>query len=259
MSILNRIRTNNIIVSKNNRKAYVYATRTNVGRKHKDIKQFTGLMFIDVDKCIDHIVVKDFFKQIDHTVAVWYSSSGKNVHALIKIPICSSIEEYKRRYKAFITILEPYIKNQATIDKITSNPTQLAFESFDPNIYINNDPIKFESIFPVSKEKQQILRNPKVVATKNSEQWCFRWVERKINHINDNGYTQLLSISRTYGGYCSGGYVTKESALKTLKKAIQNNHYLNGKYSSGSLKTYLKGAEGAFNMGLIEPLRWNNI
>lgn len=255
--ILQGISSNNINIPKNKRKANVFATRTNLGRKHKDIKEFTGLLFIDIDKCKNQIAVKELFIQIDNTVAAWYSSSGKNVHALIKIPICTSVDEYKRRYNAFIQLLEPYIRELAKVDKITANPTQLAFESFDPAIFINNVPIEFELILPIPKPKREFTINSSMIPTNNSEHWCIRWLENKINNIVDNGYTQLLSISRTFGGYCSGGYINKDIAMVTLKNAVRNNTYLNGNSSSGTLKTYLKGAEGAFINGELDPLTWD--
>ncbi len=257
--ILEGTRLNNIDSPKNRRKANVFATRSNLGRKHKDIKEFTGLMFIDIDKCKDQIAVKELFIQIDNTVAVWYSSSGKNVHALIKIPICSSVDEYKRRYNAFIQLLEPYLKKLAKIDKITANPTQLAFESFDPCIFINDAPMEFELKLPESKPRREIQINSIANPTNNSEQWCIKWLEKKMNNVVDNGYTQLLSISRTFGGYCSGGYINKDIAIDLLKNAVRTNNYLNGSSSSGTLKTYLKGAEGAFINGESDPLTWDTL
>lgn len=255
--ILKGISSNNIYIPKHKRKANVFATRTNFGRKHKDIKEFTGLLFIDIDKCTDQLEVKDLFMQIDNTIAVWYSSSGKNVHALIKIPICTSVEEYKRRYNAFIQLLDPYINKSARIDKITANPTQLAFESFDPGIFINNTPIEFELILPMPKPKREVQINPCTTPTNKSEYWCIKWVKEKMNNIVDNGYPQLLSVSRTLGGYCSGGFINRDVALANLYNAVENNTYLSGKSSSGSLKTYLKGAEGAFIKGESEPLSWD--
>ena len=253
-SIFQNIKTNNIDTQKSERRGNVFAATTSKGRKHEDIKTFTGLLFIDLDNCIDHVEVKQFFIQLDHTVAVWYSSSGKNVHALIKIPICKDIAEFKRRHKAFLKQVKPYIKTLAIIDTITSNPTQLAFESYDPKIYVNTNPITFQNIAPKPKK----IKPPKVIpmATTKTEEYCSRWLIDSIASITTNGYPQLLKYAQTIGGYSSGGYISQSLAKETLIRCIESNPYFNSNESQGSISTYLKGGIASFENGLTKPLVW---
>ena len=256
--IFEKIRTQNINIPKAQRKGNIFSTRTNLGRKHKDIKEFTGLMFIDIDKCTDHNKVKDLFINIENTVATWFSSSGKNVHALIKIPICENMDEFKRRYKAFIELLELYIRDFATIDTITANPTQLAFESHDKDLFINETPIEFKKISPKQvPQPTNIICANNITPTKGTEQWIIDWTNRTISLITNPGYTQLLCYSKTLGGYCSGGYIDKELASSVLHNAIESNSYFKSKESSGTMQTYHKGGEGSFIVGLKEPLKWS--
>lgn len=252
--IFERIRTHNIEIPKTDRPGNVFCSRTSFGRKHKDISEFTGLMFMDLDNCTDHKKVKELFINIEHTFASWYSSSGVNVHALIKIPVCKDIDEYKRRFGSFIALLEPYLEGIATIDKITSNPTQLAFESYDPEIYINDAPESFTLMMP--KPKRVPVPAAVSTPTNSRAEWVLNWVHNKITRIDAPGYTQLLANAKTLGGYVSGGYVDRDTAHAHLLKAIGNNPYFNSNDSSGSLQTYAKGGAAAFESGLSAPIKW---
>jgi hypothetical protein len=252
--IFNNIRSKNINQNKSDRKGIVYATTSEYGRKHEFIKNFTGLMFIDVDNCTNAEKVKEIFTMISHTVATWYSTSG-NVHSLIQIPICKNVAEFKRRYKAFVNDFEPLIESYGELDTITSNPTQLAFESYDKEIIVRND---VEVYTGIEKEKRKrsikpFLNNP----TNSREQWVTVWIRNKIQGITTNGYNQLLGLSKVLGGYSSGGYISYDNALDTLLTAVNNNEYMNSKNSSGTLKTYLKASESAFKIGIEEPINWD--
>jgi hypothetical protein len=255
--IFENIRNNNTFTPKNNRKGNVFATRSNYGRQYKDIKEFTGLMFIDIDSCIDHKAVKEFFMSLEHTYATYFSSSGKNVHAIIKIPRCKSIDEYQSRFKSFTNAIEQYIDEIAEIDKITTIPTQLAFESYDPDLYINLEAIVYEGIEPkpTFKKTKYINNSP---PTSSREEWVINWINMKIPYIVAPGYPQLLAHAKTLGGYISGGYINKETAEHNLETAVKNNTYFQSSESSGSMKTYLKSAIGSMEAGMNEPLCWED-
>ncbi len=251
-----RISLNNNTTPKKERKGNVFATRTNHGRQYKDIKEFTGLMFIDLDNCKDHEAVKKLFKRLNHTKAVWFSSSGVNVHALIAIPVCQDIDEYKRRFKAFKEVIEPYLDGIAEIDTITSCPTQLAFESYDPDIWVYNVPDLYMEITP-----KEIIRavtvDPNITPTNAQEKWVVDWIYSNVPKFQHPGYTQLIKFAKTLGGHCSGGYIEKGNALYHLEAAIKGNTYFNSSKSSGSINTYVDGAISSFNAGLSFPLEWS--
>ncbi len=254
--IFDRIKTRNNTIEKNKRSANVFATRTNNGRKHIDIKEFTGLMFIDMDNCIDGEKIKQLFCGIDHTVATWFSSSGINVHALIKIPISLSIDEYKRRYRAFIKELEPHVTKYAIIDKITSNPTQLAFESYDPNIYINHNATTFYKLEPLPKQKILSPLNIDNVGSDKQAQWVIKLLTENINSINTNGYPQLRGFAIWLGGQVGGNYIDEINARNVLENLINSNTYLNSQSSSGTIKTYHTIAAWGVSEGMKTPIQW---
>ena len=255
-SIIANIKTNNIDTPKPERIANIFSSYSTKGRRHEHIETFTGLMFIDLDNCTDASEVKKILSKGKSTVAVWYSSSG-NIHALIRIPICKSTKEFKRRFNAFINIAKSYIKDYVTIDITASNPTQLAFESHDKNIYFNPDAKVFKGI---EKEEVSKLVTPikQIFISSKKERWCIDYINKKIGNITSNGHPQVRKTGSLIGGWVASGKVSSETALNTLKQAVRNNEYLNSKRSSDTIYKYLKTVEDGFNFGLKIPLPWTD-
>ena len=253
--VFNTIKTNKPTIPKSERLGVVYASKSSKGRKHEHIESYTGMAFIDVDDCTQPKEVKNLFKAIDCTLACWYSSSG-NVHALIKIPICTTKDEFKRRYTLLASDLRHEIGSWGHLDGITTNPTQLAFMSSDADIYINDAPTTYNGIYmPTPKKVVRMLKFQKY--SDASTNWCIDKAQLWFNGIDTNGYPQVLKYAHTMGGYCATGKIEESLAKETLQQLINSNQYLNSKESSGSLETYLKGAMASFNKGLENPLEWN--
>lgn len=253
--IFHLIRTNRGDTPKNERLGVVYASTSSKGRKHEDIDTYTGIAFIDVDNCRRPTFVKMLFQELDCTIACWYSSSG-NVHALIKIPVCKSKDEFKRRYSLLVKDLKEEIDDWGQIDEITSNPTQLAFMSSDAEIFVNDAPVSYEGIYLPTPIK--MVRKLKFHYNSDaSTNWCIDKAKEWFNGIDTNGYPQVLRYSITIGGWCASGKIDEFTARQTIEQLIKGNPYLNSKNSSGSLTTYLSGAMASFSKGLDMPLEWN--
>ena len=253
--VFNTIKTNKPTMPKSERLGVVYASKSSKGRKHEHIESYTGMAFIDVDDCTHPKEVKNLFKVIDCTIACWYSSSG-NVHALIKIPICTTKDEFKRRYTLLASDLRHEIGSWGHLDGITSNPTQLAFISSDAEIYINEAPVSYEGIYLPTPP--QIVRKAKLFNTSDkTTNYCLDKAQQWFNGINTNGYPQVLKYSYTMGGYCATGKIDEAVAKETLQQLIISNQYLNSKNSSGTISTYISGAMASFEKGLDMPLEWN--
>ena len=253
--IFKLIRTTKSDIPKNKRLGVVYASTSTKGRKHEHIESYTGMAFIDVDDCKKPKLVKLLFQELDCTIACWYSSSG-NVHALIKIPVCKSKDEFKRRYSLLVKDLKEEIDDWGHIDEITSNPTQLAFISSDAEIYINEAPVSYEGIYLPTPP--QIVRKAKLFNTiDKTTNWCIDKAQLWFNGIDTNGYPQVLKYAHTIGGWSASGKIQEAVAKETIQQLINSNQYLNSKDSSGSINTYLTGAIASFNKGLENPLEWN--
>ena len=253
--ILEDIRTNPQYKNKRERYGMVYATTTNFGRKHKHIKSYNGLIFIDVDHCINPEKVKEILSSLDCTIATWYSSSGKGVHAIMKISKATSLSTYRRRWDALYERLVEIIGFWGEVDRITRNPTQLSFVSYDPDIIIRPFPVTFKRMKRRPKPKNRT--KPRICTSETTPKEVIEWIDATIPKIESPGYTQLIKYAYTLGGFASGGAINPEDALEALYSAIeQNPYFLLGGSSDSSINNYIKGGEDCFREGMNEPLEW---
>tara|TARA_R110000744_G_scaffold119142_1_gene222339 strand:+ start:564 stop:1388 length:825 start_codon:yes stop_codon:yes gene_type:complete len=250
------IRTQRQDLPKDKRVGIVYSTTSSRGRKHDDILSYTGMAFIDVDECTDSQRVKEILADIDCTIACWYSTSG-NVHALVKIPVCESKDEFKRRYKILQSDLEALIGDLGKFDGITCNPTQLAFISSDKDIYVNDNPKTYNGIYEATPREPSRRLTFSASNSDASSKWCINKANEWFTNISSNGYPQVLRYSYALGGYSGAGYISEDTSLEVIRELIKNNSYLNSDESSGSLRTYLNGAESSFKSGTSNPIEWN--
>jgi hypothetical protein len=253
--VFEEIRSNKDLPEKLDRKMVLYSS--NVRYRHvKEIKNYTGLLFIDIDKPANPAEIKSFFIKHLHTVAVWYSAS-KGIHALIKIPIVKEVEEFKRRFDLYTKILDQNLKN-CIIDRATANPIQCAFINYDPEIYVNPDPVEFTGINPAPEKKERVVNSLGDNVSSGTEMWTIKRMTELFNEIVDNGFPQVRSLGRTLGGWCATSKISEDKALELLEELVNDNNYLTGGDSGGSIDLYVNTALSAFELGLLEPLEWEN-
>ena len=71
--IFDRIKTSNIKVHKNERRGNMFNINIPKSKRRRQVNltNFTGLMFIDIDDCIDASGVKELFTRLPVTTGVW--------------------------------------------------------------------------------------------------------------------------------------------------------------------------------------------
>lgn len=121
-------------------------------RNDKSVDEFSGIMAIDFDgfESPEDLEQKKFELQMDdYTFALFVSPSGNGLKCLVKIP--DDIENFKGYFSA---IMDYY--NTDKFDKSCSNVSRVCYESYDPDLFINED----------SKTWDTIKQAPKVEARK---------------------------------------------------------------------------------------------
>lgn len=103
-------------------------------RKDSGITEFSGMMPLDFDKfetpeelaeCRE-ILIKD-----KHTYALFTSPSGNGLKVIVRVPVDGA-----KDYKNYFNSLREYYDNDC-FDVSSSNISRLCFESYDPEIFIN--------------------------------------------------------------------------------------------------------------------------
>jgi hypothetical protein len=99
------------------------------------IKEHSGLCILDFDKFQTYQDTIDFKNSIcddEFIYSAWISPSGKGIKALVKIP--SEIENHKEYFKS----LKNYY-NHPHWDDSGSDVSRFCFESYDPDLFINEN------------------------------------------------------------------------------------------------------------------------
>jgi len=99
------------------------------------IKEHSGLCILDFDKFTTSQDAIDFRNSIsddEYIFSSWISPSGKGVKALVKIP--AEIENHKEYFKS----LKNYY-NHSNWDDSGSDVSRFCFESYDPDLFINEN------------------------------------------------------------------------------------------------------------------------
>jgi hypothetical protein len=99
------------------------------------IKEHSGLIILDFDKFETSKYAIDFKNSIsddDYIFSCWISPSGKGVKALVKIP--KDIQNHREYFKA----LKNYY-NHPNWDDSGSDVSRFCFESYDPDLFINEN------------------------------------------------------------------------------------------------------------------------
>ena len=112
-------------------------------RNDKGIKQFSGLMPLDFDKFKDKAemdALMESLKDNEYVFAMFISPRGNGFKLIVKIPIDGAAN-----YKGYFDALKNYF-NSEYFDVSSSNISRLCYESYDPNIYINNSALIFAEV-----------------------------------------------------------------------------------------------------------------
>lgn len=211
-------------------------------RKYDNIQHWTGLLVLDFDHLQSDYAVefKEYlFNEYKFIIATWLSASRHGVRALVKIPQCYSVDEFKQYYAAIERILNCY----NGFDKAPKNCILPLFFSYDAEILYRDNPQLWDEKYIEPKPltiKQYIIDDKSSLVE--------RIIAKKINPIDGNGHPQLRAATYLLGGYCGAGYIDLSDAVNIAHQLIDSNAYLRQKAS-----IYKKTAITMINQGMNEP------
>lgn len=212
-------------------------------RRYDNIIKFNGIIVLDFDHLPNIGYAMDFKEYLFHTykfvISAWLSASKHGVRAIVKIPICTDVTEFKHYFGA----IENKLKHYNGFDTAPKNCILPMFISYDTDILIRFDALTFnEKFIPI--EKPPVIQY--VVTDKTSSIETI--ILKKINVIIDNGHPQLRAAAYLLGGYVGAGYIDKYYAIDMINKMIDCNSYLSQKAS-----IYKVTAKTMINKGINEP------
>lgn len=164
-------------------------------RNIKGLNEHSGLMVVDYDKIPEDEFqsVYDSVKNIPNIITAFLSPSGKGFKAVVSIPK-STAEEHSRRFKAFSERYPcPYF------DSKNKDVSRACFESYDPEIYVNENATVFTEIS--SDYQNSISERPAVLPITNETEIIKRllkWWDKNFGFEEGSRNNNLLVLAQAF-------------------------------------------------------------
>ena len=218
------------------------------GRGLINIVDYNPVMLVEFDK-IDHAkeLKERLFNNLKSVIAAWISPSGRGLKVLVRIRKPKSVEEYKEYFCG----LAYYLSQYEGFDGVNYNIVLPTFLSYDREILIREDAEEWTqrggkiNSFKVYEGDFEV---PEDIDDEYTQK-VINKVTFLINRIEDNGHTQLLSISTLLGGWVGFKLISLEKADALICDLIQSNNYL-----SKNIKGYCKTAREMIRRGALSPI-----
>ena len=217
-------------------------------RKYENILNWTGLLVLDFDHLQDPEYAQEFKEHLFNTypfiVACWLSASQHGLRGLVKIPVCSSVVEFKHYFGA----IQNNFKSYKGFDPAPKNCILPCFMSYDPKILHRENPTTWtDKYIPI--EPTPVAQYIITDKTSSIEKIIFK----RLDTITDSGHVILRATAYLLGGYVSAGYIDHSYSIDMIFKMIDAHHYLSQKAS-----VYKKTAKEMINKGMSQPVYLEN-
>lgn len=230
---INKIRTlndkNEVDKLKNTLTAIMF-NGTFSDRTDNGLIEHSGMCILDFDKYPNDDIMKSEREKLikdKYTLMVFTSPSGKGLKALIRIPKSDKLE-HKRRFNAYATYI-----NSEYFDLKNCNISRVCFESYDPEIYINQYAEEFTEI---EEEKgYSYLEKPPVCILHDEQKKIDIIMKFKRNKSFVEGERNAY-IFDLAGQFCEYGI-----SQSTTENFI-SNYVLTGDFSEHEMKQTIRSA-----------------
>lgn len=202
------------------------------------LETHSGYVILDFDH-IDPVEYKRKLTPYPWVKAAFVSPSGDGLKVLVRIP--EEPAEHRSHYMGLVQELS-WLKG---IDTTSQNPSRICFESYDPEIFINEQ----VSIFQKKAIQQKSIQKTSFdKADKPIPELLDRSVKMVLQAANGEKHITLLRAARLAGGFIASGQLDEQEVIHELEAAIRSCEIDDFK---GAQKTIMEGIKSGKN----EPLK----
>jgi len=179
-------------------------------RADEALFEHSGLIVLDFDH-VDVEKSKSVLATDSYVYSCWVSPSGDGLKALVRV---TNAERHRDHFRA----LKTYFHKQydLEVDDSGINESRACFESYDPDIVINELAQKFGAFATERSEQAQEARVGSVTDYMKLNLAC-----RIIRQAEDGEkHSMLLKASRLIGGFIAAGRIEEEEAVRVLTREI---------------------------------------
>jgi len=183
-------------------------------RKDSALVNHSGYICLDFDH-LDVEKYKPIIATDQHVYACWVSPSGDGIKALVQV---SNPERHRDHFNA----LEKYFDKSygLEVDPTGKNESRACYESFDPDLIVNDDAKRFGSFYTEEALREKKNEKPKQ-RTEYTDYVKLNLVATMIaNAIDGEKHSTLLRAARLCGGYISAGRMEEDEAIRVLEREI---------------------------------------
>lgn len=166
-------------------------------RAAKNIIKHSGFACLDFDGMPtfdDAICLRDSLQDNEYIYSAFISPSGDGVKAIVKIP--PEIENHKKYYEALCETFDAFL------DVKTKDISRVCYESYDPNIFINEN----SKVWVLKKEYSEVAiktnypRHFQIIDTSKKVDVILKWFNRKFTlnagERNNNLFKLACALNR---------------------------------------------------------------
>jgi len=218
-------------------------------RAYSSIDHFTGLLVLDFDHIENAIELRDhLFETYDFIITAWISPSGKGVKCIIRIPGCTTVEQFKEYYWGVADKMMEY----DGFDTTGQNPVLPLFLGYDTNILWRTDATmwKGKGVNPRAFKPTDVSNITRVEPTELHKRRIEGIIKSMMSKATNQGHQTVRSSSLILGGYVASGYMEYYEAVQLIYFLIETNQYL-----QKGVAGYKKTAFFFINQGQMSPLK----
>ena len=180
-------------------------------RTDEDLIKHSGFVVLDFDH-IDVAASKTLLGTDPYVYSCWVSPSGDGLKALARI---TNPERHRDHFRA----LRTYFHKQydLEVDESGINESRACFESYDPDLIINEGSALFGA-FATELSESQVAVSKSGVYT---DYLKLNLASRMIRQCDDGDkHATLLKAARLVGGYVAAGRIEEDEAVRVLVREI---------------------------------------
>lgn len=186
-------------------------------RADESVVSLSGHSMFDRDELKDPVKARDELKSNKYVHSAWISPSGDGINFTVRFP--KILDNYSKYYKSFVEN-----HKHLNLDTSCSNVSRVKYESYDENIWVNEDSLVWDKI-PIEKTptpKKQQASSSLSSAKKFVTDW--KLVSTALSKISDSHdgekHAVLNKISYLFGGWISENQIDEFTAVSSLQNEI---------------------------------------
>lgn len=158
-------------------------------RKDEKLLQHSGFICLDFDHLDDVLEEKSLLCANDYIYACWVSPSGNGLKALVRI---GSGIDHEAHFEALMDIFK-------TVDRSGRNISRVCYESYDPDIFINEKSIVFKKIKTIERIKISENQHDSYESFRNLLKWLANRGDAFVTGERNNFIFKLASACCRFG------------------------------------------------------------